>query len=325
MALKAGYYGVKKNILDELNKLDGILPAGVSKDNKLSTKNDVFASVTLLDDTVGWLGNNKLPNNAVSKTESNATLTVNADKTVTVTISGSVSANTFLNMGFFTLKKGSYVLSQGVATGNDGCRIQLADEGANVVAYIQSGNADHIGFTLNEDKVVEGVIRIPSGWNQETITFKPMICDPDVYSLSPTYRPYHESVEGILDSKMSIGNIITSADDLNNITGTGLYGVTTSPANAPESQSYFTLLVQQTNSGDIRQVVLKGGSSTSIYVRSYGGSPSQWYNWYKFTGTEVTPQTQQASAPETREASDPEPEPETKTTKRSTKKTDTTE
>ena len=41
MALKAGYYGVKKQILDELDKLDGILPAGVSKENKLATQSEI--------------------------------------------------------------------------------------------------------------------------------------------------------------------------------------------------------------------------------------------------------------------------------------------
>lgn len=145
-------------------------------------------------DAVHWEDNgvlgakNLLLNNATSKTANGGTFTVNTDGSVTVTTANSFSANSFLNMGFFKLKKGSYILSQGVATGDNGCRIQLADEGTNVVAYITSGNATQIGFTLNEDKVVEGVIRIPSGWNTSTITFYPMLrlaTDTD-----DTYQPY---------------------------------------------------------------------------------------------------------------------------------------
>lgn len=41
MALRASYYGVKRNLKDELKQLDGIIPAGASSDNKLITKYDI--------------------------------------------------------------------------------------------------------------------------------------------------------------------------------------------------------------------------------------------------------------------------------------------
>lgn len=161
-------------------------------------------------DAVHWEDNsilgakNLLLNNATSKTANGGTFTVNTDGSVTVTTANSFSANSFLNMGFFELKKGSYILSQGVATGDNGCRIQLADEGTNVVAYITSGNATQIGFTLNEDKVVEGVIRVPSGWNTSTITFYPMLrlaTDTD-----DTYQPYSMTNQELTEEVSSITN-----------------------------------------------------------------------------------------------------------------------
>lgn len=119
----------------------------------------------------------------------------------------------------------------------------------------------------------------------------PMIADAVAYALSPAYEPYHESVEEMLDSKVSIGRLLTSADDLNDITETGIYIFSTSPANAPESVVYGTLIVEAIASGStgVRQIIIiSGTSSASIYTRGYVGSPQTWKPWYKFTGTVVS-------------------------------------
>lgn len=66
MALRAGYHGVKRKILDELNKLDGILPAGVSKYNKLVTQEDIEVKTTW--EALGIMGAVNLCDNNTSFT-----------------------------------------------------------------------------------------------------------------------------------------------------------------------------------------------------------------------------------------------------------------
>lgn len=199
MALKAGYVGVKRWVYEKLQTT-------VAKNTK-----DIPGKVSW-SDARNSVKKNYMVNTAVSKTENGGTFTVNADKTVTVTTSDSFSANSFLNLGFFTLKAGRYVLSQGVKTGDANARVQLADENTSVVAYISSGNSDHAVFTLNEDKIVQGWIRIPSGWNTSSITFKPMITlagvpfddyiewIPDNVELAATLNDHKTTINGIISA-----------------------------------------------------------------------------------------------------------------------------
>jgi hypothetical protein len=85
---------------------------------------------------------------------------------------------------------------------------------------------------------------------------------------------------------MSIGKTITSSDDLNNIKETGIYGITTSPTNAPESVTYCTLIVQKTSDSDVRQIIYRFSSGgQNIYMRAFG---TAWTQWAKFTGTIIT-------------------------------------
>lgn len=95
MALKAGYYGVKKQVLDELNKINGILPDDVSASNKLATENEInniwktnvltgvhqlipytLESLKTLNSGGTWADN--------VYTYSNHTFTVNSDLSITV-------------------------------------------------------------------------------------------------------------------------------------------------------------------------------------------------------------------------------------------------
>ena len=124
-----------------------------------------------------------------------------------------------------------------------------------------------------------------------------------------------------LSGKVSIGNTIDNTGDLNNVTETGFYSITTAPSNMPENKSYAMMLVKKQATSDIKQFIIKDGT---LYARAYGGSPAAWGNWYKYTGTALTPATQNSAAPDTREASPEVIEAVTKTTKSSTKKTATT-
>lgn len=333
MALKAGYYGVKKNILDELEQLDGILPAGVSKDNKLATAGDINASVTLLDDTVGWIGKNMFMVTATNHTKNDVIFTIdNGVVELSGTSTGDINVGsdngTLGTISGLTVGE-TYILSGCPEGGSsDTYRLVIRNDTTTSEYYVDTGNG--IEFTA-KDVTYTVYIRANSGINLTGKIFKAMISKRKVYVYSPIYEPYHESVEDVLeelsDNKVDkISTILSSTDDLNNIKTAGFYCWELSvPTNAPEALTYGTMIVNVNKAGAnsvVHQIVVKGGV---IYQRIFSGSPLSWKPWYKFTGTEVTPQTQQASAPETREASDPEPEPETKTTKRSSKKTETTE
>lgn len=90
MALKAGYYGVKKQILDELNKLDGILPTGVGKNNKLIDQEELNA----LNRANG--AHNLLPYpyfDTDNKTDHGITFVDNGDGSITVKAGGTASGN----------------------------------------------------------------------------------------------------------------------------------------------------------------------------------------------------------------------------------------
>ena len=82
---------------------------------------------------------------------------------------------------------------------------------------------------------------------------------------------------------------IESSNDLNNVTKTGLYGIGTSPTNAPESVQYCMLLVQRSSSNEIRQIIFRSSTSEGlIYIRTYSGNPATWRPWFKFEGTIVS-------------------------------------
>lgn len=90
MALKAGYYGVKKQILDELSILNGVLPADVSKNNKLITDGSVYA----LNRSNG--AHNLLPYpyfDTGSKIDHGITFADNGDGSITVKAGGTASGN----------------------------------------------------------------------------------------------------------------------------------------------------------------------------------------------------------------------------------------
>lgn len=322
MALRAGYYGLKRSIKNKLTLLAASMPADISPDNPIAGKNDVLAGINLLGNTVGWIGKNRFNyKNAVNATNVISGVDM-ASGDISIKDVTAQWSSTYI--GYMDIEKGNIykLVADKVATyGRFGFSTSSS-------SYPQSGSFpdDMITFSgpspQTATKILfNGDISIAAKetgriylWfcsdenyqaSHQAYTIKIMISDAEEYKLSSAYEPYHDTAAETLNSKVTIGKIITSADDLDNITETGLYGVTTSPVNAPENQVYFTLLVQKTNTGDIRQIIFKGGSYPYIYMRSYGGSTPQWYNWYKFAGAEVTP---------------PSPTPENETKKATKKK-----
>ena len=147
---------------------------------------------TALDDKMSYADNgvlgakNLCPRLGNTTTITGVTFSVDAENIVTV--SGIATANTFFASSKFNLKKGSYVLSQGVITGNSDNRMQITKEDSSVVAKVL-GNEDSVSFTLDTDTDVYVTIRINNGTDYTTPkVFKPMITlatDTD-----STYAPY---------------------------------------------------------------------------------------------------------------------------------------
>lgn len=224
MALKAGYYGIKKNIKNRLEKVLQYIPESASVDNPIATKQDVNTSIGLLGDTVGWLRKNLCNGVATSETAQGVTWTVDDNDNNIVTVSGTptgfkaftISSSNVLSAGNYIIdglantvnvgwndvniyKNNVLVRSVGVKTG----------KGPTPFTILSTDDYDEIRVTLKRsDNGVEC-----SG------TAKIMICKTDVYSFSLAYAPYHETVadtlEGLTDSaddqKTAINAIIAAA------------------------------------------------------------------------------------------------------------------
>ena len=166
--------------------------------NQINTK----ASITLLDDTVGWDGRNvlKVLDTVVSKTESGATITVtrNSEGEVTeidIDTNGSPTSarvDFYLNNSDIPVSSSkSYKLSG--CTGGSGStyRLQLLSSDSSVVKSCENSEVSFDGSDFT-GKIVHSRITIYSGTTMSHVKFYPMLRDFDAPS---TFQPYHESVE----------------------------------------------------------------------------------------------------------------------------------
>ena len=285
MALRAGYYGLKRFVRNKLSILAESMPADISPDNPIAGKNDVLASIDLLKDTTGWLGKNKNKFKINTQESHGVTITRNADDSYTFT---GVNDSALFQFFFFTregtnnlgLSAGRYTLVGGDSqiyvkiskTVNNEGQI-IAQTTGNAVEFDYSGTDAPYGFYLE--------IQAPVGTTFNK-TISVMITTPEEYKLSPTYEPYHESVAEMLTPKL-----LTSANDLDDVkTGGDYYWMQSYPAHSPENNTFGGLCVIPCGEV-VHQMVIRGASSSaSIYIRRF---QETWSNWFKFSGTEVTP------------------------------------
>lgn len=103
----------------------------------------------------------------------------------------------------------------------------------------------------------------------------PDYTDPDVM----TNRELTENV--------FVKNNLSSADNLNDVTTDGIYGIGSAPTNSPESTAYCILIVKRYSGSQLIQVIHK---HDVMYSRRYfvSGDTPTWSSWYKFTGTVVS-------------------------------------
>lgn len=112
MALRAGYYGVKKRVHDELEQLDGILPADASKDNKLVAQTEIDTVYDVIGET-GAL--NLLPDVLITGSPLGVTVTddngvLNLNGTASSTNNIAITSRTDYS-NYFYLPIGKYIFS----------------------------------------------------------------------------------------------------------------------------------------------------------------------------------------------------------------------
>lgn len=162
------------------------------------------ATVDLLKDTTGWVGKNKFNGKATSKTDQyGVTWTVDANDNNIVTVSGTPTGfEAFTVDSKKVLPVGEYVLS-GISD-----MVNVVYNGVflyknNVLVrdlQIQDDNIPHTLSILQSDDYDTIRIQLKRATNGVACsgTGRIMITTPEEYKLSPTYEPYHESVEEML-------------------------------------------------------------------------------------------------------------------------------
>ena len=313
MALKAGRRGLHKRLVDAFGNLNGEAPSGEyytkqQTDNKFETKthvNNTFQKKTLdvpiemlsgskltVEDALQGLNEEKFTyadngvlgaknrlkysSNIYTKTLSGVTFTLNSDGSLS--LSGTATESIFFNLvNPDEIPKSEAQILNGCPKGGSLTTYALRWNKGSENLY---DNGDGVAIPANAMlSAIE--IRIQSGYNTDGLVFNPMLrlaSDPD-----DTYVPYTMTNRELTENVFA-KRTLTSADDLNNVTETGIYGVATAPANSPENKDYYTLIVQKSSNDAIRQIITR---KDVIYSRAYSGYPTTWSSWYKFTGTEV--------------------------------------
>lgn len=223
---------------------------------------------------------NKLNITATTTTINGMTFTVGDKKKIT--LNGTTTANatfSLVDLGALDGLRGSY---KGVINENAGEDIWVSFLMSDGTYKDIHGDSSEIELNLTDSLYARRChIYVKSGVTLSNRLLTVMISsasDPD-----PTYVPYAMTNRELTEKVFEKGTL-TSSDDLNNITDTGIYHIATAPTNCPTA--YATLIVSKRDSTDIQQLIVKAGGR--MYTRVRGGNPADWESWYLFTGTVVS-------------------------------------
>ena len=208
-----------------------------------------------------------------TKTLNNVTAVVN-DGIISFSGTNSSSSAIWIDLTC-KIKKGTYKFS-GIDVLQDVNNIIqiLTAVGGTTIAQISTSTPE-VEFTLDND--FEGVVycRISGDGDTDNIKANLMLrlaSDPD-----DTYVPFAMTNSELTDN-VFIKRIVSNADNMNDITETGIYTVTSQPTNCPFS--YGSLIVEHVGASTIRQIGFKINktSAGAMYVRLH--SDGTWGNWY---------------------------------------------
>lgn len=311
MALRAGYYGVKRRIWEALQ-------ATTAKNVQDIT--DIWSNNTIMG------AKNLLPNNLVTTSSQSVTFTHDADGGIS--LSGTAGAN--VDAAIYDTRDSGELwrgLTLIVSKGLDNANIKILVNAYTDTTYVKTlvdldSGTESAPITIDYSGYnrVRVTAYVKSGTNTTGKKIYPMFrlaTDPD-----DTYAPYAMTNRELTESVYFKG-VLSSGVDLNDIKEAGIYSFTSTPTSAPTGVDNAVLIVTPVTAGNVNQTIIKTASAKSeIYSREYGGSPASWFGWYKYTGTAVT----QAKAPEDiavdPEISEEEPEVVKKSTRKKITKTE---
>lgn len=193
MALRAGYFGLKRFEKNKLSVLAASMPGDISPDNPIASKKDISATVDLLKDTTGWTGKNKFPNK--TNIVGNNTYTVDSSGYVSTAVDSDGRTWSYANSNIkFTLKKGTYKVRgyEKTASTSGYTGFHILDDNDNELLIVSNWNSfmtDALTLTLAQDKNIGVEYKVGNG------EYAFMIATLEQYALNASLEPYHESVE----------------------------------------------------------------------------------------------------------------------------------
>lgn len=226
-----------------------ILQPSTNAFDNVYTRSETDAQMQIIDNAIIDIANdgskNKLPNNA----NTTGIFTVNADGSVIATVPAN---NSQTSLTLFTSDSDisfdtDMILSGAPVGGSYPYRwaIYLLDANGNLVFVGSDGMADE-GETrvIPAGTVFRSVrILIRANIGAQTLTFLPMICDKDLYGISPEYTKYAPSNRALYDTQKQL------------IQGLKFTPETSTPTNSqrlkfssPNSNNTVTMLIGKLNS-----------------------------------------------------------------------------
>lgn len=192
--------------------LTGIL-TGQSIDSFGDVESAVKANTKLIKDTVGWSGKNKLkiPASVVTQEINGITFTVNRDtngEVTSIVADGTASANISIEiLNKYNYSTGRYIISKGYSTsstGHMGLVVEAYNNNTWVKLLASSWGTDEAAFDVDNNGYNRIIIsiKIDTGNVLTDLMMYPMLRDASI--LDPTFEPYHESVQDILDTKYTV-------------------------------------------------------------------------------------------------------------------------
>lgn len=208
------------------------------------------------------------------------TYTLNPDYTITATSSTEVSNATLCRIPI-TLPVGCYYISGSPTGGSDSSyRVDLRYSGGNTPVPNSVDYGEGFILNLSESTAIDYCMRIAAGYNNKTVTFKPMICTLADWNISHKYVPYKQ------DITWGLGDKIPQNSDFDSYTIPGVYRV-------ENSTDAATMLHCPITTDGGRLEVSIGDTSTEIlhtyfsgnaeWRRSYNGTT--WSDWVQILST----------------------------------------
>ena len=230
----------------------------------------------LVKDTVGFTGKNLLKHTQPTKTEAGVTWTYGSNGEVIANGTTGDSVSSFNEP--VSLKAGKYIVSGCPANGSISTYCIRIAIGSAALAW-EYGNG--VEITLSEDSIVYIQSQIRANQTASNLTFYPMLRKADI--TDPTYEPYHESVEEVIEEDLYGVNYIenkASTQTVNGITFT-VNDNKSVRINGTLSASSATFVLQDANEDEILNK-LRGKFIFS--AGTYVGS-SIWVSLRKTDGT----------------------------------------